>query len=250
MSDIHVQPLDESGRPIPPDHPPAASPETVTFGRGDGRGLTARLRDHPRLRALRERRLPYSVVAVASAVIAGTAVAVYMDRPVEEVSATPPVTRVILEPESWLNVHVDPIQPPAPGEELEQMLAHHPSEAVVALPLERYQEHLLGLPPGTYHVRASCSAETTTLPAEWEGPAWFTVDVLDPGTYDPAPESDVDRDVDMVCDGDLHTVSARMTVTGYRAFHVYVYSFLDELAEEGGYEVPDVFAAVSFTPVS
>jgi hypothetical protein len=180
-------------------------------------------------------------------VIAGAAVAAYMDRPVEVVEATPPLSRVILEPESWLNVDVAEDQAPEQsGEEIEQLLAGHPPEATVTLPFSGYYEQLVGLPPGTYHVQASCIPGTPTLPPELAGPAWFAVEISDPASYLPAPESSADQSPDMSCDGDLYTVSARMTVTGYQAATVYRYSAFDELETY----VEGTFVVVSFTPVS
>jgi hypothetical protein len=250
MTDIRVEPPDEPGRT------PGAA-ESVTFGRvggrAGGRGLAGWLRDQPRLRALR-RRPPYSVVAVVAAVVGGTAVAVYMDRPVEIVASSPTVLDLNPAPESWLNVIVDDTTPMVPfAEEMEQMLARHPADATVTRPLELYAENLLALPPGTYRVAASCSAETIP-PSDRPSPAWFTVDILDPSTYEPAPESSSGRDpAELVCDGDPHTLATGMTVADYQALAASYYTAFHEQAEEGpdgpGVAVPGVYVAVSFTPV-
>jgi hypothetical protein len=227
VSDIRVEPLGEPTAQRPP----------------------------PRASWLRERwrQPPYGVVAIASALIGGAGVAVYMDRPVEIVEPGPAPLQLNRAPESWLNVAVDDLPPPPePDEELERMLARHPADATVAEPLELYQENLVALPPGTYQVRAACSAETVAPPDG--GPAWFTIDILDPTTYEPAPESSTGRDpADLVCDGEPHTVSTGMPVTGYQAFSVGYYTELHRQAEnEGGptgVAIPGVHVAVSFTPV-
>jgi hypothetical protein len=228
VSDIRVEP---QGEPTPQRPPPRAS----------------WLRE-------RWRQPPYGVVAVASALVGGAAVAVYMDRPVEIVEPGPAPLQLNRAPESWLNVAVD--DNPAPtesGEELDLMLARHPADATLTEPLELYQENLVALPPGTYQVRAACSAETVA-PPDRGGPAWFTIDIIDPTDYEPAPESSTGRDpADLVCDGEPHTVSTGMPVTGYQAFLVSYYTALHRQAENEdepmGVVIPGVHVAVSFTPV-
>jgi hypothetical protein len=145
---------------------------------------------------------------------------------------------VILQPESWLNVQVDDVYRPELSGIEQEMLAHHPPDATLAVSLEPYEQHLFGLPPGTYHVQAGCSAPE---------PLWFMTEITDPATYQPLPESPVDTDQDPVCDGDLYTIAAQMTVAGYQAVAVYYYSAFDQ---EGTEASGNVVVVVSFTPVS
>lgn len=234
MDDLQVQPLDESGPPA------GAGSGAVASGRqGDG-GWLARLRDHPRLRALRARRPPYSAVILTSAVLAGTAVAFYMDRPVEEVRGASGGPHLL--PESWLNTQVDPEPPVEPTGELARMLSRHPADATLVAPLRLHQENLIGLPPGTYHVRASCSAEPAAAPGA--EPARFGIQIIDPAARELALGSSAEQEPgDPVCDGEPHPLPGALAVTGYQAFTIFPLT---------GFEEPGmtVQVAISFTPAS
>ncbi|HEY8473602.1 MAG TPA: hypothetical protein VIL37_13330 [Natronosporangium sp.] len=173
-------------------------------------------------------------MALVSAAIAATAVALYLDRPVTEVREPAGGPRAL--PESWLNVQVDEVFPGGPAPELAELLAGHPANATVTAPLGTDGEDLVGLPPGSYLVRVSCRpASTPEQPATDPEPR-LTVEITDPATGGPAPATAPE----LACDGELQTVADDLTVTEYRAVHV--------TASTGPAQPSQVLVAISFTP--
>lgn len=238
MRDLEVGPADPS---------PTAVPDTLSVIQGgpdpdgSGRGvrapawLAAAAGRIPGVRMLRRRPVtPLTAATVSAAVaalLAGGAVAVYQQRPVEVVPQAPVQTRAILEPESWLVIEEAPWAPPVRDDQAyrqlrDQAMAQHPSEATVALVLTHdWPPDLVGLPPGTYQVRASCTVSDP--PDDLAGPIVFSVDVHEPA-YVWVEDQEGE---DFRCDGAVHPTAAGLVVTDYQAFTVAA-SVWVELPEE------------------
>lgn len=238
MRDLEVGPADPS---------PTAVPDALSVIEGgpdpdgSGRGvrapawLAAAAGRIPGVRLLRRRPVsPLTAATVSAAVaalLAGGAVAVYQQRPVEVVSQAPVQTRAILEPESWLVVEEAPWgAPPVRDDEenrraRDQALTQHPPEATVTMVLtDDWPPDLVGLPPGSYQVRASCTVSDP--PDDIPGPIMFSFDVH-------APESlwEYENGEALRCDGAVHPAAAALEVTDYRAYIVTA-SVWVELPEE------------------
>lgn len=230
----------------PPEEP---DPDLLTFGpERPGGGSPARRHRWLPARWLparwQGRPVPRSVVAVVSAVVAGAAVAVYLDRPTDEPApAAEPAP--VLAPESWLDVTADAFPRPeeagsdADRRRWEQATAGHPAEAVLVLPLALYQPRLTGLPPGTYQVRASC--ELGQLPEALPGPVRYRVSVQEPA----GPQ--VSR-ATFRCDGQVRIAPERLTVDGYHAYFSGVAFPIEDPVENPAGPGPD-FLVGNYDPV-
>lgn len=205
----------------PPDgagSPSAEGADLLSFGadRGDrvdrpGR-LLNRLRYRLRLPDRWRRPVPRPVVAAVSAVVAGAAVAVYLNG-----SADPPLPLVlvpapVLAPESWLDVQDSgAFDPDLPAPPPDRLIAAHPAEAVVVVPLTLYGSALVGLPPGDYQVRASC--ELSGSPQSLPDPVPVEVSLND-GQLTPLTSGEVS------CDGALWPVAEPVTIVDHQAVYL------------------------------
>ncbi|MGH3680058.1 MAG: hypothetical protein ACRDT2_07380 [Natronosporangium sp.] len=161
------------------------------------------------------RPVPRPVVAAVSAVVAGTAVAVYLNSTADPPPPLQPVP--VLAPESWLDVQdqrggFDPFGSDLPTPPPDRMVAAHPAEAVTVVPLTLYGSALVALPPGDYQVRASC--ELSGSPLSLPDPVPVEVMVVD-------SERVTFTSGEVSCDGAVWPVAEPVTIVDYRAFYVH-----------------------------
>lgn len=206
----------------PPDgagSAPADGADLLSFGpdRGDRAGgpgqLLNRWRHRLRLPDRWRRPVPRPVVAAVSAVVAGAAVAVYLNSAADPPPPLQPVP--VLAPESWLDVQdrgpFDLFGYDVPSPPPDRAIAAHPAEAVAVVPLTLYGSVLVALPPGDYQVRASCelSGSPETLP----DPVPVQVSLNDT-QHTPLTSGEVS------CDGALWPVAEPVTIVDYQAFYL------------------------------
>lgn len=245
MRDFEVRPLAAGERPGAPGDRPAEllgdEPASLSFGddRDDRPDLVGRLRRVPGLRTLIGRPLPRVAVALISAVVTGTAVAVYL-QPAEP-AAPPPAPLPVLEPESWVDVResrmVQPRQlDPEERERVDRELARHPSDALIAAAISVNDMNLYGFPPGAYEVRLTCRVPAGADPVS----IGFDMYNTDPGSSGPTME--------IPCDGELQVRPEALTVTGYQAYSLYYYPITDS-HEDPLFGADSPVVVVSFTPL-
>jgi hypothetical protein len=181
-------------------------------------------------------------VAGGSALLAGVAVAWYLNRPPPEPAEQPrPIVIPLIVPESWLSLSTHPHEAgpdasPPDSDRLASAAAVHPDQAVRVWPLTGPQP--VGLPPGTYRVHASCDPAGATIPPELDGP--LVVDV-----YIQDPTDDANYLSGLVpCDGRVHQMDPDLSFTGNRAFEGSY--FVTQTVEAP--PVPGLLVVVSFTP--
>jgi hypothetical protein len=183
--------------------------------------------------------MPRVAVAVISAVVAGTAVAVYLQPGEPTVPAPEPLP--VLEPESWLDVREGrPFGPPPhPGEQQElvdEEMARHPPDALIVIPVSAHDVNLHGFPPGTYQVRLTCR------PPAGAEPVSIGLDFLNDELSRSVP-------MEVPCDGEMQVRPDPFTVRGYQGYNLYYYPITDSPDDPwlGRDEQPVV--VVSFTPL-
>lgn len=198
----------------------------------------------------RDRPLPRSVVAVVSAVVAGAAVAAYLEPAADRPDpATDPVQ--LLVPEHWLEVEDGPLlRPEELGSEADragwqQAIAGHPPEAALVLPLALYRPRLAALPPGSYLVQASC--RLTAPPERAPDPARYRITLQEPA----GPSVAESR---LHCDGTLGTVHERLSPPDYAALFAEFGFIFEPVRESRGSRYFDLeqskpVVVVSFTPM-
>lgn len=228
MPEIELGPVARPDR-VPPDGadwppadgtgPPSADgADLLSFGpdRGDPAGGRLRSRWHRlRLPDRWRRPVPRPVVAAVSAVVAGAAVAVYLNGAADPPPPLQPVP--VLAPESWLDVQdqrggFHPFGSDLPTPPPDRVVAAHPAEAVAVVPLTLYGSALVALPPGDYQVRASC--ELSGSPQSLPDPVPVEVSVLD-GEHLRLTSDEVG------CDGAVWRVAKPVTIVDYQAFYVH-----------------------------
>jgi hypothetical protein len=163
------------------------------------------------------RPLPRSLVALGSAVLAAAATALYLGGPADQPAPDRPAPQParLLTPETWLVVeeggHLPPLElTGGAGTWLARAAGQHPPDAVLVLALDNHGPRLIGLPSGSYRVRASCTARSR--PADVDQPLLVMVSVRDPAdqTGEPVP---------IGCDGATQVIQERLRVTGYQGFY-------------------------------
>ena len=163
------------------------------------------------------RPLPRSLVALGSAVLAAAATALYLGGPADQPATDRPGPQLarLLTPETWLVVEEGGYLAPldltgVAGRPLARATAQHPPDAVLVVPLDNHGPRLIGLPPGSYQVRGSCTARS--LPADLDQPLRVMVSVRDPADQTGEP-------VAIGCDGATQVIQERLRVTGYQGFY-------------------------------
>jgi hypothetical protein len=186
------------------------------------------------------RPLPRSLVALGSALLAAAATALYLGGPADQPDTDRPAPQParLLAPETWLVVEEGGYPPPldltgGAGARLARSTEQHPRDAVLVLALDNHNPRLIGLPPGSYQVRASCEART--LPAGVDRPLRVMVMLRD-------PTAQIGDPIEVTCDRAPQVIQERLRVTGYRAFHGEHYYLFGT-----GKSEPDPFLSIGRT---
>lgn len=238
--------------------PPDGEPDLLSFGGepvggADRLDLAGERRDPADQRGprwlpawWRDRPVPRSVVAVVSALVAGAAVAIYLEPQSGAPSDPPPEPARLLTPESWLDVadladglFFQPAEPEGPR--VDAAVAEHPSNASLVLSFAENGSRLFAVPPDRYQVLVSC--QLAVPPESIRDSVEFQIMLREGNRHG----GDV---VELTCDGELQTFHEQLNLPDYQAFVVEFFpTFLSPDGGDPGFLVEEAepVVVVSFT---